>query len=110
MNYWLAVGIKQNWDTAFEYGNIWGLQETQRHLWEDLSENDKLLFYVTRPVGGIIGYGVVRTKVKQNRPLWPEEVKKHRVIWPLRFEFDVEFCLPPDKWASEKRNKHCWGK
>ena len=109
MNYWLAVGTKQNWNTAFERGNIWGLKETQRHLWESLNENDKLLFYVTRPVGGIIGYGVVRTKFKQNQPLWPDELKEYKVIWPLRFEFDVEFCLPPDKWASGKIiSKELW--
>jgi len=102
MNYWLVVGTIQNWRTAFEHGNIWGLKETQRHLWQSLGENDGLLFYVTQPVGGIIGYGVVRTKFKQNQPLWPQELREHKVIWTLRFEFDVEFCLSPDKWVSEK--------
>ena len=109
MNHWLAVGTKQNWDTAFEQGDIWGLKETQRHLWQSLDENDKLLFYATSPIGGIIGYGVVRTKFKQSKPLWPDELKGHKVVWPLRFEFDVEFCLPPDKWASEKIvSKEVW--
>jgi predicted RNA-binding protein len=102
MNYWLAVGIKQNWDTAFDYRNIWGLRETQRHLWENLSENDKVLFYVTKPVGGIIGYGVVRTKFKQDQPLWPEELQRNEVIWPLRFEFDIESCLPEGEWKNNK--------
>jgi predicted RNA-binding protein len=102
MNYWLAVGAKQNWDTAFDRGNIWGLKETQRHLWESLNENDKVLFFANKPVGGIIGYGVITTKFKQNKPLWPNELKEHKVIWPLRFEFDVESCLAPDKWESER--------
>lgn len=102
MNYWLVVGTMQNWDTAFKHGNIWGLKERQRHLWQSLDENDKLLFYATQPVGGIIGYGTVRTKFKQNKPLWPDELKEYKVIWPLRFEFDVAFCLSPDKWASNK--------
>ena len=109
MNYWLVVGTIQNWHTAFEHGNIWGLRETQHNLWENLNEKDIILFYVTRPVGGIIGYGVVRTKFKQNKPLWPYELKERKVIWPLRFEFDVNFCLPPDKWASEKTaSKELW--
>ena len=102
MNYWLVVGIPQNWHIAFAHGNIWGLKETQRHLWESLNESDKLLFYATRQARGIIGYGIVQTKFKQNQPLWPQELEEHRVIWPLRFEFDVEFCLPLDKWASDK--------
>jgi len=77
MNYWLAVGSPQNWNTAFEHGNIWGLKETQRHLWESLNEDDILLFYATNPVGGLIGYGPVRTKFKQSKPLWPDELKKY---------------------------------
>jgi predicted RNA-binding protein len=102
MNYWLVVGSKNNWDTAFQHGNIWGLKETQRHLWENLKENDTVIFYVTSPVSGIIGYGKVRTKVKQSIPLWPEEISRKTIIWPLRFEFDIDYCLQPDKWISEK--------
>jgi len=67
-----------------------------------LSEGDILLFYVTQPVGGIIGHGVLRTKFKQNRPLWPQELSEGKLIWPLRFEFDVEWCLPPDTWTTNK--------
>ncbi len=100
--YWLVVGSVRNWQIAFEHGNIWGLKETQRHLWNQLKEDDILLFYATSPVKGIIGYGVVRTKFRQDQPLWPQELQKNRVIWPLRFEFDVIYCLPPDKWESQK--------
>lgn len=102
MSYWLVVGSSKNWGTAFNHGNIWGLRQTQHHLWESLNENDILLFYTTKPVGGIIGHGFVRTKFKQDQPLWPDEITQHKVIWPLRFEFDVKSCLPPDKWMSEK--------
>lgn len=101
-NYWLVVGSPHNWKTAFEHKNIWGLKRTQRHLWESLNEKDALLFYVTSPVSGIIGHGIVRTKFPQDQPLWPQEIKENRVIWPLRFEFDVERCLPPDKWQTSK--------
>lgn len=102
MNYWLVVGSKKNWETAFLHKNIWGLKNTQRHLWEAISEKDILLFYVTKPIGGIIGHGVIRTKFFQDKPLWPQEIKDNEVIWPLRFEFDVEYCIPPDKWESGK--------
>jgi len=102
MNYWLVVGSKKNWDIAFKHKNIWGLRKTQRLLWEKIDEKDKILFYATNPVGGIIGYGKVRTKFVQDKPLWPDEVKENEVIWPLRFEFDVEFCLPPDNWTNDR--------
>jgi len=109
MNYWLVVGAPQNWRTAFEHGNIWGLKATQHHLWLSLDESDKLLFYAIRPVGGIIGHGVVRTKFKQKHPLWPQELQEQKVIWPLRFEFDIGFCLAPDKWVIDKViSKELW--
>jgi predicted RNA-binding protein len=102
MNYWLVVGSKKNWEIAFEHRNIWGLRKTQRLLWENINEKDMVLFYATIPVGGIIGYGKVRTRFIQDKPLWPDEINNNEVIWPLRFEFDVQFCLPPDKWKGEK--------
>ncbi len=102
MGHWLVVGAPKNWDIAFNHENIWGLKQTQHHLWESLQENDTILFYATHPVKGIIGFGIVRTKFKQNKPLWPDEIKQNKIIWPLRFEFDIGFCLPPDKWGTEK--------
>jgi predicted RNA-binding protein len=102
MKYWLVVGSPKNWDTAFKQGNIWGLRKSQRHLWESLDESDRVLFYATQPVSGIIGHGLIRTKFRQSRPLWPEEVRKNEVIWPLRFEFDVESCLPQKEWKARR--------
>ena len=102
MNYWLVVGGKKNWEIAFNHGNIWGLRETQKHLWDSLQEEDELIFYATTPIVGVIGHGIVRTKMKQTRPLWPDEIKKNEVIWPLRFEFDVKHVIQPDDW-EEKR-------
>ncbi len=99
---WLVVGSPENWATAFEHKNIWGLKRTQRYLWDTLNEKDVLLFYVTSPVSGIVGHGTVRTKFHQDQPLWPQEVKEERVIWPLRFEFDVDRCLPFDEWQTSK--------
>jgi len=53
-------------------------------------------------VKGVIGYGVVRSKFKQDKPLWPQEVKENRVIWSYRFEFDVTYCLPKETWENRR--------
>ncbi|MFQ5814452.1 MAG: hypothetical protein ACE5I2_14840 [Anaerolineae bacterium] len=102
--WWLAVGPPNNWETAFELGNIWGLKASGRpaFYWEHLSEEDNLLFYVTLPISGVIGYGTVRTKLKQDKPLWPEELREHQVLWPLRIEFDVDYCLPRELWKTDR--------
>jgi len=102
--YWLVVGTAEHWAVAFQNGNIWGLQSTKTKTswWNKMTEGDGLIFYVTRPVGGAIGIGKVVKKFKQDKPLWPEEVQAQKVLWPNRFEFDVEFCFRPDEWRSQK--------
>jgi predicted RNA-binding protein len=96
------VGTPESWRDSFRLGNIWGLKQRQRGLWERVQKNDTLLFYAAEPVSGIIGYGSVQAKFRQDRPLWSEEIAQGKLIWPLRFEFDVEHCLPPDKWETDK--------
>jgi predicted RNA-binding protein len=100
--YWLVVGTARNWKFAFENGNIWGLKEFRelKSLWNLLEEGDKILFYVSNPIKGIVGVGKITTKFYQTNPLWPDEVQKGSVLWPLRFEFDIEYCLPPSLWQS----------
>lgn len=101
-NYWMIVGSPSNWMEAFAKGNIWGLRQRQKRRWENLAENDIILFYVTQPVAGIIGYGSAQTKFIQDQPLWFDEIKDGKVIWPLRFEFNVDYCLPPDRWQLDR--------
>lgn len=101
--FWLAIGTPENWHTAFDYGNIWGLRPSQRRYWESLGENtDMVFFYATTPVSGVIGHGIVRTKIHQLSPLWPDERVRNEVIWPLRFEFDVLSCLSPHAWREQR--------
>ncbi len=101
-NYWMAVGSVNNWNEAFRLGNIWGLEPKREKLWESVQPNDVLLFYAMRPVAGVIGYGTIKTKFRQTHPLWPEEIAKGEVIWPLRFEISVSYCAPPARWEAEK--------
>ncbi len=104
MKYWLAVGTPQNWKTAFDLGNTWGLKSKgpQAANWKQVQIGDILIFYAVSPVKGIIGSGVVQQKLKQDTPLWPEETAKQEVIWPLRLVFEVRSCLSPDHWAQDK--------
>lgn len=100
--WWLAIGTEDNWLTAFQNGNIWGLKGSGRPgvMWETLVPNDRILLYVRTPIAGAIGFGTIRTKFKQDKPLWPEEVRSGEVLWPLRFEFDVDYVLPKDQWKE----------
>ena len=57
---------------------------------------------MTGKVKGIVGYGIIRSKFYQDVPLWDAEIREGRVKWPLRFEFDVGFILPENRWADER--------
>ncbi len=100
--YWLVVRTLKNWEVSFQSGNIWGLKEFREltALWNLVQEGDKILLYVSHPVSGIVGCGSIRTKFRQTVPLWPEELRRKSVVWPLRFEFDVEYCLSPTLWTT----------
>lgn len=100
--WWLVIGSPQNWEVSFRLNNIWGVKAAQQGAWDHLLSGDKALIYASSPVGGLIGYGIIRNKFKQDKPLWPEEVKENKVIWPFRFEIDIEYCLPLDRWRSDK--------
>lgn len=106
--WWLIVGSEANWRVAFASKNIWGLKDFRelRALWNMAREGDGLLFYVSKPVHGIVGTGNIVAKFHQTIPLWPEEVKRNETLWPLRFEFDVEYCLPPDTWRVNRYTSH----
>lgn len=101
--WWLAVASADQWRTAFGQGNIWGLKPNGRPglMWELISDKDQILFYATLPISGVIGFGTIRRKFKQDRPLWPEEIREKKVLWPLRFEFDVNFVIPFNQWDSK---------
>ena len=103
VRFWLAVGIPENWHTAFDFNCIWGLKANQRHYWEALTENtDIIFFYATMPITGVIGYGTVLEKIYQDSPLWPQERARNEVIWPLRFYFDVKAALRPAVWQQQR--------
>lgn len=66
-----------------------------------MNEGDVLLFYAGRPVGGVIGFGIVKAKARQERtPIWEDEVRAGRVLYPLRIEFDAQFCFPLETWQE----------
>jgi predicted RNA-binding protein len=101
MKVWICSGSPKNWGTAF-LTNMWGVKEKFRRLWEKLEKDDILIFYVSSPIKGFVGVGRLKNKFKQSTPLWPEEIKENRVIWPYRYEFSIEFALPSYEWKVKK--------
>ncbi len=61
MRYWLIVGSEKNWKVAFESMHIRCLKDFRelRALRSTLRVGDGLLFYVSKPVHGVVGLGHV---------------------------------------------------
>ncbi|MCK4731207.1 MAG: EVE domain-containing protein [Methanophagales archaeon] len=102
--FWIVPGSEKNWKQALTSKGIWGLEQKtlDKVYWLALAPNDLTLFYVTGKVKGIVGYGIIRSKFYQDVPLWDAEIREGRVKWPLRFEFDVGFILPENRWTDER--------
>nr|BAJ49214.1 hypothetical protein HGMM_F32B02C09 [Candidatus Caldarchaeum subterraneum] len=105
---WVLTGSSENWERGLT-ASIWGVTNKLKTRWEAVSRGDVLLFYCTAPVRGIIGYGKVKNKYKQDTPFWGEEIEQNRVIWPYRIEFEVDYVLPRPDW-EEKAVKAKLGK
>ena len=104
VNFWVLSGNSlENWEKGVEDG-IWGVRDKKglKRFWEQLSKGDILIFYVGRPISGVIGFGRAEAKFKQDRPLWPDEIRANQVIYPFRFEFKAEYCLSKDTWHEKK--------
>ena len=100
VKYWVLSGTVENWETALE-GNIWGVREGNlKKSWENISNGDILFFYCLNPISGIIGFGKCQAKFKQDKPLWPDEIRENRVIYPYRWQFEPIFVLPKYEWNT----------
>jgi predicted RNA-binding protein len=96
---WILTGNEENWETALNSGNVWGVREGGLvSRWKNLQKGDTLLFYAKAPIKGLIGVGKLESKFKQDRPLWPDEIRENKVIYPYRFDFQILGVLTPDKW------------
>jgi hypothetical protein len=98
-NTWILCGKPENWNIAFQDG-IWALVPKFGGKWRYIRENDRLFFYATATVAGMIGFGKVQTKFKQTKPLFPEEIAAKMVLYPFCFEFITDYALAESQWKT----------
>ena len=101
-NLWILTGNEENWETALNSGNVWGVRKgTLVNRWKKLQKGDLLVFYAKSPIKGVIGTAKLESKYKQDKPLWPDEIRSKKVIYPYRFDFQILAILSPEKWQDE---------
>ncbi|MGQ9625881.1 MAG: hypothetical protein ACUVV0_03135 [Anaerolineae bacterium] len=100
--HWIILGPEKSWETAFNQQGIWGAKEILYPEWKALDPGDIIFFYVTKTIRGVIGVGRVATKFIQDKPLWPDEIEEGRIIYPYRFEFDIDYLVEQEEWKAKK--------
>lgn len=100
MAFWLVVGPPDNWQYSFDHGNIWGFPQHYEPKWTQMQAGDTLIFYATRPVKGLIGYGILESKMPGEQPFFSSETDQRRVLWPLRIRYRSILSLPSEKWQT----------
>src|SRR3989442_3248397 len=99
--HWSLPGNLPNWITGIER-KVWGLTEHFTAAWTALKPGDILFFYVPKPIQGVIGFGRVKVKFRDETPLWSDEIEKRQSIYPLRFEFEVTKVLDTSSWPRDR--------
>lgn len=98
---WILSGNQMNWKVAIEKRK-WGVRPDSKKWWDILTSEDLLIFYVTRPVSGVIGFGKVLEKCIGESPLWPDAKADGKVIYSLRWCFEILYCLREDTWFKDR--------
>ena len=95
-NFYILVGDENTWKFSFE-SNYWGFSIRTKGLWRTLEIGDNLAFYVTKPIGKIIGFGKVVKKFENNELYWSDEKFFKKSLWPFKCQFSVIHKIHPCK-------------
>ncbi len=98
---WVVLGPKANWELAFKQGGIWGVKSLLYPEWKALDRGNTLFFYATAPISGVIGTGKFDSRFIQDKPLWPDEVSLRKVLYPYRFQFQIDYVIEPNRWKDD---------
>ena len=90
---WLFAVSEENWGVVREM-NVFGVPERARRAVELVKPGDTLVFYVSKKnskrLGGLIVgvYRVGSTWFREDKPLWPDEVREGLVKYPWRIRIE----------------------
>ena len=103
--FWLLSGAMSNWTHSVrEKEHLWATRDIPilRKVVQRVGKGDLLVFYVTRPVTGVIGAGIVETeRYTGTTPYWPDEKRARNVLYPHRFKFQILHCLSEKDWKTK---------
>jgi predicted RNA-binding protein len=93
--YFLLIGDKDTWLVSISL-KIWGFSEKSKGFWNRSYIGDYVAFYVTLPIGRVIGHGRITNKFISENLIWPDEKMFGKSIWPYKIEFEKRLVI--DEW------------
>lgn len=100
--HWIILGPENSWETSFDQQGIWGVKNLLYPEWKALDPGDIIFFYITKTIRGVVGVGRVGNKFIQDKPLWPDEISAAKVIYPYRFEINIDYLIERKDWKAKK--------
>ena len=93
--YWIITVSEENWHIIRE-NNIYGAPEPRgfKPAYELIKPGDIIIFYVkkkgSKNLGGkfVGAFKVCSEWYRENRPLWPDEIRENRVKYPWRIKLE----------------------
>lgn len=90
--FFILVGDQESWEISIKK-KIWGFGERTKGLWNTSQPNDLLAFYVTRPIGKVIGFGKITGKNVDDSLLWPDEFRFKRSMWKYKIQIKILYSV-----------------
>jgi len=88
IRFYILIGEEQNWKISIQK-RIWGFKENSKGSWRTTQINDLVVFYVTKPIQKIIGFGIVKNKYSDDKITWDDENFHKRSLWKFKISFDI---------------------
>ena len=101
--YWINVAPPRSWPETINL-SICGMPETliNKYRWRRVAKDDLILFYVTAPISGLIGYGKTIEILEGNAPLWSQELRVKHILYPLRIKISITTVLKQGDWQMKR--------
>lgn len=106
MNHWIKIDIKQNWSTVLrQKPPLAGISAENKKLFSAVNPGDILWFYAINPVRGVIGFGRIMKKYKdEKKPVFITELRMRKVMFPLRFKLKDVVSFEAGDWEDKHIN------
>ena len=95
--YYILVGDDLAWKISLTK-KVWGFTDKTKGSWNKSNYGDYIAFYVTQPLGKIVGFGKITDKYIDDQLVWHDEILFNKSIWKYKIRYDILYLV--DQWDN----------